>query len=89
MRKAKHPLDLLGSIVSMFLLNLPQGEIMVESVDDLSITALVEKTLLYYGLMNTLEITIETMNGVVKLDGTVKNWSGKIWLQNLQVMCLA
>ncbi len=77
MRKARHPLDLLGSIASMFSLNIPQKEIVDESLDDISITALVEKILLHHLPMSYIKITVETKNGVVKLDGTVKNWSEK------------
>jgi osmotically-inducible protein OsmY len=40
----------------------------LESIDDASITALVKTTLLYHRSTSTLGVTVETKNGVVKLE---------------------
>jgi len=48
-----------------------------ESIDDASITALVKTVLLYHRSTTALIITVETKDGVVKLEGKARNWSEK------------
>ncbi len=48
-----------------------------ESIDDASVTALVKTTLSYHRSTRTLGITVETKDGVVKLEGEVGSWDEK------------
>jgi osmotically-inducible protein OsmY len=48
-----------------------------ESIDDASITALVKTTLLYHRSTSTLGITVESKDGVVKLEGKAGSWEEK------------
>ena len=48
-----------------------------ESIDDASITALVKTTLLCHHSTSTLGITVETRDGVVKLEGKAGSWEEK------------
>ena len=53
----------------------------VETIDDLiddaSVTALVRTILSYHSSTSTLDITVETKGGVVKLEGKVGSWEEK------------
>jgi osmotically-inducible protein OsmY len=49
----------------------------IESIDDVSITALVKTTLLYHRSTSGLSTTVETNGGVVTLKGTAKNAAEK------------
>jgi hyperosmotically inducible periplasmic protein len=46
-----------------------------ESIDDASVTALVKTVLLYHRSTTALSITVETKDGVVKLEGTAGSWA--------------
>ncbi len=48
-----------------------------ESIDDASVTALVRTILLYHRSTSTLDITVETRDGVVKLEGKAGSWEEK------------
>ena len=48
-----------------------------ESIDNASVTALVKTTLSYHRSTRTLGITVETKNGVVKLEGKAGSWDEK------------
>ena len=48
-----------------------------ESIDDASVNALVKTTLLYHRSTTALNITVETKNGVVKLEGKARSWAEK------------
>lgn len=48
-----------------------------ESVDDASVTALVKTTLSYHRSTRNLGITVETKDGVVKLEGEAGSWDEK------------
>jgi osmotically-inducible protein OsmY len=48
-----------------------------ESIDDASVTALVKTTLLYHRSTRALGITVETKDGVVKLEGKAGSWDEK------------
>jgi hyperosmotically inducible periplasmic protein len=46
-------------------------------IDDASVTALVKATLLYHRSTSSLGFTVETKDGVVKLEGKAANWDEK------------
>ena len=48
-----------------------------ESIDDVSITALVKTTLLFHRSTSALNTTVETKNGVVELGGKARNAAEK------------
>ena len=48
-----------------------------ESIDDASVTALVRTILWYHRSTSTLDITVETRDGVVKLEGKAGSWEEK------------
>ena len=48
-----------------------------ESIDDASVTALVKTILSYHRSTRTLGITVETKDGVVKLEGKAGSWDEK------------
>lgn len=50
-----------------------KADAVMESMDDASITALVRTTLLYHRSTSALNIIVSTDDGMVKLEGTVKN----------------
>ncbi|RJP79603.1 MAG: BON domain-containing protein [Desulfobacteraceae bacterium] len=48
-------------------------DVVIESIDDASITAMVKSTLLYHRSTSTLKTTVETKDGVVSLGGKAGN----------------
>ena len=54
-----------------------KADTVIESMDDASITALVKTTLLYHRSTNALNIIVSTNDGMVKLEGIVKNAAQK------------
>ena len=48
-----------------------------ESIDDATITALVETALRKHRATATFNIAVETKNGVVKIDGRAGSWDDK------------
>lgn len=56
-----------------------------EAIDDASITALVKTTLLYHHSTSSLDIIVETKDGVVKLEGKVGNWPEKNLITQLVI----
>ncbi len=48
-----------------------------ESIDDASVSALVRTALLYHRSTSALGITVETRDGVVKLEGKAGSWEEK------------
>jgi osmotically-inducible protein OsmY len=56
-----------------------------ESIDDASVTALVKTTLLYHRSTTGLDITVETKDGVVKLEGNARNWAEKNLITKLVI----
>ncbi len=48
-----------------------------EFIDDASVSALVRTTLMYHRSTTALHITVETKDGVVKLEGKAGNWAEK------------
>lgn len=58
---------------------------MSEAIDDASITALVKTTLLYHQSTSSLGIVVDTKDGVVKLEGTARNWPEKYLISKLVI----
>lgn len=56
-----------------------------ETIDDASITALVKTTLLYHHSTSSLDITVETKDGVVKLEGKARSWPEKYLITKLVI----
>jgi len=56
-----------------------------EAIDDASITALVKTTLLYHHSTSSLDIIVETKDGVVKLEGKAGNWPEKNLITQLVI----
>jgi hyperosmotically inducible periplasmic protein len=54
-----------------------QGETTGESIDDISVSALVRTALLHHRSTSALGITVETRDGVVKLEGKTGSWEEK------------
>lgn len=52
-------------------------DIIVESIDDVSVTALVRTILLYHLSTSVQNIAVETKDGVVKLEGKAGSWEKK------------
>lgn len=55
----------------------------VEFIDDASVTGLVKTTLLYHRSTRGLKITVETKEGVVRLEGKTKSWAEKYLISKL------
>lgn len=56
-----------------------------EAIDDASITALVRTTLLYHHSTSSLEVMVDTKDGVVKLEGKARNWPEKYLISKLVI----
>jgi osmotically-inducible protein OsmY len=54
-----------------------EGDATGESIDDISVSALVRTALLYHRSTSALGITVETRDGVVKLEGKAGSWEEK------------
>ncbi len=54
-----------------------KSDTVIESIDDASISALVKTTLLYHRSTSSLNTIVTTNDGMVKLEGTVKNAAEK------------
>lgn len=54
-----------------------EGEVTVEWIDDVSVSAMVRTALLCHRSTRALSITVETLNGVVKLEGKAGSWEEK------------